>query len=150
MHFWGWVLLYNTLYMTWTIIQSDLVLGIGNPIQNDNDIIYSALSWSDDWQTALFSCVIIMFAISPAIYTILWLISLYGLTWIFCCWGWNDQRRYVDSHLDKLRNEEDKKKKKKNNKNPETSSRIFDPNNEDGDLELEEVSIFASTTSPQK
>jgi hypothetical protein len=172
MHFWVWVLLYNMLYMTWTVIQSDLVLGLHNPnsynetdgggdnttTTGDGDAIYPALSWSEDWQKALMYSAVIVFGISPLIYTILWLLSLYGFCWLVCCCKNNDQRRYVDSHLDKIRLDEDNKRKQaaaaksKNSKKAalSSSSRIFDPSVDGGDVELEEVSIFASATSPTR
>jgi hypothetical protein len=174
MHFWVWVLLYNMLYVTWTVIQSDLVLGLQNPNSynsnnyNNNtdtgedstggDAIYPALSWSEDWQKALMYSAVIVFGISPLIYTILWLLSLYGFCWLVCCCKNNDQRRYVDSHLDKIRLDEDKKRKqaaKSKKKNAAAaaatsgSSRVFDPSVEGGDVELEEVSIFASVIANQ-
>ena len=160
--------------MTWTVIQSDLVLGLHNPnsynetvgggdadnttTTGDGDAIYPALSWSEDWQKALMYSAVIVFGISPLIYTILWLLSLYGFCWLVCCCKNNDQRRYVDSHLDKIRLDEDKKRKQaaaaksKNSKKAalSSSSRIFDPSVDGGDVELEEVSIFASATSPTR
>ena len=91
MHWWGCSLLFNLVYLGWTVIH--FFLKIGNPNENGAEYIYCFLDWGQ-WKETLVSTVCVLFGLSPAIYCALWLMSMYE--WLgcfcFCCWG--KERRY--------------------------------------------------------
>lgn len=98
MHWWGTVLPFEMLWVAWSILQS-VVFDIGNPNENDgdgnDDAIYESLDWNDDaWGAALLT-VIVLFAVGPAVYWVLWMCSWYKLP--ICCFCKSYDRRYVNT-----------------------------------------------------
>jgi hypothetical protein len=77
---------YAILYLIWTIIQSPLVAGIGNPNKPDDDLIYPVLDWdSDDGGTptgAIVIAIIFVLVLSPAVLFIMVGVSRCGRRYI--------------------------------------------------------------------
>ena len=102
MHWYGFILTFNILFIVWTLLQN--YLDVGNPDKSDNDpdtnddLLYDAIDWKDDTGTTIMWALIVVLVISPLVYTLLWVLSAYTLG--LCCCSTNDRRRYIDSFKD--------------------------------------------------
>lgn len=102
-HWYGFILPWNVLWIVWTLLHA--YCGVGNPYENDtdpttnDDTIYSNIAWKDEPLKTAILCLVVTFGIGPAIYLVVWLLSLYNIP----CLCRSDRRIYTDTVVEKDR-----------------------------------------------
>ena len=91
MHFWGCCFTVTILYAAWTVIHA-FFLWTGNPNEPNRNTIYEEIDWRNDWQMTLLRVCVTVFVVSPLVFAILWLMSLYK--WCFCVCRNKEERRF--------------------------------------------------------
>ena len=103
MMWFGFILPLDISWIAWSVIQS--YAGIGNPDNADvqgavddanDDAIYAALAWKDEWLKSLIISLIAVFGLGSVIFMLMWLCSLYMIP----CACYKDKRKYMDSYRD--------------------------------------------------
>jgi hypothetical protein len=104
MHWVVYIVPSQLLWVLWSFLQA-FVGDLGNPDTNGNgdsqingDLIYQDIDWKGDWHGSTISVVILIFAVGPVLFLILWLFSIYQ--WPCICR--KDRRKYVDSFRDDM------------------------------------------------
>jgi hypothetical protein len=131
MNWWGMLWLMNLCYFFFFAPLYSFFFCSDLAIPGASTALYSWLDWKGDWEFALVAGVVVVFALSPAVFLILWLMSLYSWPTCFCCQ--KESRRYLlsDAQRRKLKAAKQeahrKKKEKEAKKSEELALLIKDP-----------------------
>jgi hypothetical protein len=97
MHWWGYILPTQVLYVIWSVLHWRFALG--NPNVNDedpetnDDAIYSVLAWGEDeWITSTLLSVAVVLVAGPFVYLYMWCLARFPYV---CCTG-NTRLHYIN------------------------------------------------------